>query len=258
MTTRTVGWWIVALAAAVLAGCGPSPPEPPGPPGPSGPSAPSGPPSAPGFVDHFDGPDGLVASPDGAEDTSPWQLTSGSLYRSDGLGWTGDPTDPDTGSAVFRMVSREDGFSDVDVRLRLRVDDFVTTDDTPAQDYDGAHVWLAYRSEFELYALSVDRRDGRLAIKKKCPGGPSNGGTYLDLVQEYTDAEVPLGEWQDVEVTARTADDGSVTLTARRDSFRLSARDTGAGCPPLTGGRVGIRGDNTELFLDDVAVTPLG
>ena len=212
-----------------------------------------------GFVDSFDGPDGLVADP-GSDDDSPWTLTSGSLYRSGGRGWTGHPDDgsgpDDNGSAVFRMVSKADGYTDVTIHLQLLVDDFVSTPGTPEQDYDGAHVWVGYRSEYELYAVSVDRRDGRLAIKKKCPGGPSNGGTYIDLVEEYEDAPVPIGRWQDVLVTYTTGADGSVTISADRDGHRLQANDPGVGCAPLTSGRVGIRGDNAELYFKDIEVTP--
>ncbi|MCE3553490.1 hypothetical protein LWC33_18770 [Pseudonocardia sp. RS11V-5] len=155
------------------------------------------------------------------------------------------------------MVSKADGFVNVTVHLQLLVNGFVTTERTPQQDYDGAHIWVGYRSEYELYAVSVDRRDGRLAIKKKCPGGPSNGGTYTDLVEEYEDAPVPIGHWQDVLVSSTTARDGSVTISAARDGYRLEAHDTGiGGCSPLTSGRVGIRGDNAELYFKDIVVTP--
>jgi hypothetical protein len=60
-----------------------------------------------------------------------------------------------------------------------------------------------------------------------------------------------------VVVTSRTEGDGSVTLTAERDSHRIEAHDDGVGCAPLTSGRVGIRGDNAELLFDDVEVSPL-
>ena len=54
--------------------------------------------------------------------------------------------DDATGSAVFRMVSVERDFNDVDVSVTLRVDELVTTGRTPAQDYDGAHIWVRYES----------------------------------------------------------------------------------------------------------------
>ena len=73
-------------------------------------------------------------------------MTSGSLFRSNGNGWPGRPdaggAPGATGSAVFRMVSVNRDFSDVDMNVVLRVDDLVQTDRTPAQDYDGAHIWV--------------------------------------------------------------------------------------------------------------------
>ena len=81
----------------------------------------------PAIVDNFDGSNGLITAegqpiPPG----EPWQMTSGSLFRDDGTGWSGVPDDA-TGSAVFRMVSVERDFDDVDVSVTLRVDDLVTT-----------------------------------------------------------------------------------------------------------------------------------
>ena len=75
------------------------------------------------IVDTFTGPNGLIASPDQPARTSPWVMTSGSLFRSRNQGWTGRPdegrSEGDNGSAVFRMVSAERRFVDVDIRLRL-------------------------------------------------------------------------------------------------------------------------------------------
>jgi hypothetical protein len=109
-----------------------------------------------------------------------------------------------------------------------------------------------------LYALSVNRRDGTIRIKKKCPGGPSNGGVYLDLLPSQRLA-VPYGLWQQVQATAQSNPDGSVTLGLYRD-YALVARvtDTGAGCAPITvPGRVGIRGDNDDFQVDGLVVRGL-
>lgn len=207
--------------------------------------------------DNFDGPDGLITSSRHPEVTSPlWRLTSGSLFRDRQEGWSG-PINDETESAVFRMVSREADFTDLDMRLRLRLDDFATTTRTPAQDYDGAHIWVRYRSEFELYAISVDRRDGTMIVKKKCPGGPINGGSYYDLGPSQHGAPVPLGDWQQIQVSVRDLPDGSVLINARRDDRMLAVVDHGIGCAALRGpGAVGIRGDNAELRLDDMVVQP--
>lgn len=210
--------------------------------------------------DSFTGADGLIASEDHpVADGSPWTMTSGSLFRQGNEGWTGQPDgggrDGATGSAVFRMVSNERSFADVDVTMRLRVDDLVETDRTPAQDFDGAHLWLRYESEWQLYAVSVDRRDGEMVIKKKCPGGDSNGGTYFDLGSVVTGVAIPLGRWQHVAATIRDLPDGAVAITADRDGTRVEAVDRGVGCAPLRGaGGVGLRGDNADLHFDDIAV----
>jgi hypothetical protein len=215
------------------------------------------------IVDSFAGPDGLIA----AENQPPapgsiWEMTSGSLFRSNGTGSTGRPDAGDApgenGSAVFRMVSLQRDFADVDMDVLLRVDDLVETARTPAQDYDGAHIWVRYQSYKQLYAVSVDRRDGMMIIKKKCEGGPepADGGTYYELTP-LVPAPIPFGQWQHVTVSVRDRPDGSVAINASRDGIPLEAVDTGAGCPPLRGnGRVGIRGDNAELQFASIIINP--
>ena len=77
------------------------------------------------LVDDFDGPDGLImAEGQPVPPGEPWEMTSGSLFRNDGAGWSGVPDDT-TGSTVFRMVSVERDFDNVDVSMALRVDDLV-------------------------------------------------------------------------------------------------------------------------------------
>lgn len=215
-------------------------------------------------LDDFSGPDGLIASEhESAEEDSPWTVTSGSLFRAQGAGWTGVPDEGGrpgmTGSAVFRMVSSDKTFGDVDVTLSLDVVELVTTQRTPPRDYDGAHVWVRYRSPEELYAVSVDRRDGKMVIKKKCPGGDVNGGTYHDLSPVVGGAPIPFGRRQHVLVSVRDLPGGAVAINATRDGTAVSGIDTGIGCAPLTGaGGVGLRGDNAELRFADFVVEPIG
>jgi hypothetical protein len=204
------------------------------------------------IVEDFIGPAGLVTA-EGLPPSGPWQLTSGSLFRDAGTGWTGIPNQS-TGSAVFRMVSVERDFGDLDMTATLQVNDLVTTSRTPAQDYDGAHIWVRYRSDRELYAVSVDRRDDTITIKKKCAGGPDNGGTYYDLNGYEGGAPIPFGAWQDVRVTVRDQPDGSVRISASRDGLHMEAIDSGIGCAPLRRGGVGIRGDNAEMRFGRIRV----
>jgi hypothetical protein len=212
------------------------------------------------IAEMFAGPDELIAAEGtpGSDDAS-WEVTSGTLFRAGGNGWTGHPdaggTPGSTGSAVFRMVSADRRFGDLDMSVTLSVDALVETSRTPAQDYDGAHIWVRYRSDRELYAVSVDRRDGTMIIKKKCPGGDSNGGTYYDLSPSLADVPIPQGQWQHVTVSVRDLPDGTVHVTAARDGVLIEATDNGIGCPALRGdGGVGIRGDNAELRFAGIIV----
>jgi hypothetical protein len=227
------------------------------------------------FQDAFDRPDGLVtnewayrhpADPDAV--VSPdWYLTSGSLFTSGGTAWTGAPDrgEPDAssadgnGSAVFRLVTRRRDFGDVTVSFSLRNDEVVSTASMPAAAWDGVHVFLRYQSPYRLYSASVNRRDGTVVLKKKCPGGPSNGGTYHTLSSPASRA-VPYGEWQRIVTTVRNVTPGSVELRLEIDGTVIaSAVDGGVGCAPIrSAGSVGVRGDNADFRLDDVVVSQLG
>ncbi len=191
-------------------------------------------------------------------------MTSGSLFERNGVGWSGIPDDvsPDstssngTDSAVFRLNTRRGDFRDVAVSFNLRNDGLVTTDRTPAQAYDGVHVWLRYQDQTNLYAISVDRRDGKVAIKKKVTGGSVNGGTYYDLAKQVSHA-VLYGKWIKVRATVHTKSDGTVALALWVDGTRvISALDDGSlGGPPITtAGAVGIRGDNCDFSFANFAV----
>jgi len=147
--------------------------------------------------DSFDYPDGLVTNewafwnrddPRGAR-IANWELDSGSLFARHGRGWTGIPDsrapDPRSSSgnhsAVFRLDTRRRDFGDVEVSFELLDHGLSSTAATPAVAWDGVHVWLRYQSEYQLYYASINRRDDTSVIKKKVPGGASNGGTYYEL-----------------------------------------------------------------------------
>lgn len=223
--------------------------------------------TTPFFVDRFEGADRLITNefaqnhpeePDAV--VSPaWNVTSGSLFVRDGMGWTGPPDHesptPDssaaTGSAVFRAFPRVETAGSSVVSLRLLPIGFL--DDSKPQDWDGVHVLTRVRSDFEFYSVSVLRRDGLVVIKRKVPGGPSNGGTYVTLAS----AEVPItgGDWHDVRVDTIDVD-GAVRIVLWLDGVAvLEATDAGQSAPPITGPtRFGIRGDNLEFTIDDLEV----
>jgi hypothetical protein len=227
------------------------------------------------FSDSFDRPDGLITneyatwnpnSPQAVK-SADWQMTSGSLFAQGGAGSTGVPdgcssaspsSSPCTASAVFRLNSARHDFGDVTVSTDLRVQRLVSTSRTPAVAWDGVHVWLRYQSEESLYYASFARRDGRIVVKKKCPGGSENGGTYYELAPgEVSGFPIPFGAVQHLAAGVVNNADGSVTVTMQRDGATiLTATDRGLGCAPITApGAVGIRGDNAEFSFDEFAVS---
>ena len=203
---------------------------------------------------------GAVVSPD-------WELTSGSLFARQGAGWTGVPDDrapnadssSGTNSAVFRLTTVRDDFHDVAVDLKLRNDGLGQTASTPAVAWDGIHVFLRYQNQRHLYYASINRRDDKVVIKKKIPGGPSNGGTYYSLTPE-SPYPAPYHEWQAVRATVRDNPDGSVAIALYAGGRLLvSAVDDGSvGGPPIRHpGKVGLRGDNADFSFSGFTVTPL-
>jgi hypothetical protein len=240
-----------------------SPPPPPPPP-----------PSGVLFSDSFNYPDGLVTNEyaywtpngSGAVHSPLWEMDSGSLFAKGGRGWSGVPdgTSPDADSmpyndsAVFRLDTKDASFGDVAVSFLLQNNNLVTTSRTPAVDWDGIHVFLRYQTEYWLYYASINRRDNTSIIKKKLPGGSTNGGTYYEIGSSVSH-KVPYGAWQSVKATVKDNPDGSVTIALYDgQGLVVSATDNGVGGPPITApGKVGIRGDNCNFQIDDFVVTGL-
>jgi hypothetical protein len=200
---------------------------------------------------------------DPASTRSPyWIATSGSLFAQGGAGWTGVPdrgtpnpqSSNATDSAVFRVVSRRRDLGNVRVSFELFVQRHAVGPGREPHTYDGVHVWLRYASDTKLYAMSVMRWDGTVVIKRKSPGGPSNGGTYQTLASARS--VMPSGRWVQVDVQAinrrqgvelAIAIDGKVVVRCL-DASRLSLIHPGA---------VGIRADNTEFKFRGFAARPL-
>jgi len=228
--------------------------------------------AAPLLHDDFRGADGLITNERVINDedspapvSSTWIVTSGSLFRRGGWGWTGvpDASSPDvcscqtTGSAVFRMISRRADLGDVSVALRLRTRRLTRTARTPARATDGVHLMLRYRSAEETYYVSVRRRDGHATIKRKSPGGSSNGGTYVTLA-DTTVGPVRAGRVQAIRASATNVA-GGVALALWIDGRRVLAvtdRGQGPGAPLRAPGRIGLRADNADVLFDDLVVRP--
>jgi hypothetical protein len=225
------------------------------------------------FTDTFNRPDGLYTNefafwnPGHPQSpwSSDWELDSGSLFVQGGAGWTGYPdgTEPDAksrrgnNSAIFRMNTKRRNYSDCEISFRLLNQGLTSTRKTPPVAWDGIHIWMHYQNEANLYYASINRRDGTSIIKKKTPGGPSNGGTYYDLSQSVSHP-VRYGQWVNVRASVRNNSNGSVTISLyENDRLIVSAVDNGSvGGPPIRGaGRIGLRGDNANLKFDDFRVT---
>jgi hypothetical protein len=229
--------------------------------------------AGPLLAEVFTRPDGLITnehaswspSDPAAVVSGTWRVTSGSLFADGNTAWTGVPDDrqPDagsahgTGSAVFRLVTRRTDLGDVQVSLRLRNLGLISTASTPPAAWDGVHLFLRYQSQYQLYYASVNRRDATVLVKKKCPGGSENGGTYYLLGDPVGDQPIPVGAWQRLAASVRTNLDGSVSIDIRRNGVLLThVRDRGLGCAPIRQpGAVGLRGDNDQFRFDDFTVT---
>lgn len=195
--------------------------------------------------------------------TSPaWLVTSGSLFVRDGVGYTGAPDrghvdaqSSTTNSGVFRAVTRHDEPADVAVNLRVRILSMLPPSSPVASEWDGVHVFVRYASDAELYVVSVVRRDGLVAIKRKLPGGDINGGRYLTIASGKRPWMV--GQWWRIQVRARTSSDGVRLALIVDDRQVLAGVDRGTdGGFIQDGGRIGVRGDNTEFEFTDVSVVP--
>jgi hypothetical protein len=227
------------------------------------------------FAPKFPTTDGLITNEYAYwNSTSPtavksadWEMTGGSLFAKSGYGWTGKidrlspgPTSTTgTGSGVFRLNTKRYTFGDVRIRLTTQ---FIRLEDNPVAfpvAWDGMHIWLRYQSQYHLYYASVARRDGAVLIKKKCPGGFSNGGTYYTLTPEVKGYPIALGKWRDVGATAVNYPDGSVRITLLvNGNFIVGVNDKGVGCAPIRApGAVGIRGDNAEFLFSKFEVSSL-
>jgi hypothetical protein len=204
--------------------------------------------------------------------SSAWQMTSGSLFSVNGIGWTGVPDDtpPDrysqqhTDSEVFRLNTARGDFADVVQELDARINGFTGSANFPALEWDGVVLWPRYVTEFHLYFAYLLRKDGRVAITKKCPGrvpggGFYNGGSYFDLAAERYLRPTVQGRWYRLASSVQDNRDGSVTIRTFQDGRLVAqATDRGLGCAPITGPtHLGIRSDNVDANLSHYRVYEL-
>lgn len=219
------------------------------------------------------GPNGLITNEYGywnpwdalAVRSNNWWMGSGSFFSRNGVGTSGSPdsTAPDrysersTNSATFRLHTQRADFGSVRQEVSVKVNSWTTA----TQGYEGVVLWPKFVNGQSLYFAYILRKDGKLAMNKKCPGLVAGGdyyqgGSYFPLVNErYYEPTVP-GRWYRLSTTVRDNPDGSVSLAMYRDGIKvMEAVDKGVGCAPLRGGaRLGIRGDNTDFSLNNYVV----
>lgn len=205
-----------------------------------------------------------------AKRSADWENNSGSLFAkptADGPAyWSGVVNDkapnaasnPGTNTAIMRLTTKRADFGNVNVRTKLMINSQTATPSTPKVAWDGVHIFLRYQSEESLYYVSVARRDGAVVVKKKCRGGPSNGGTYYTLTSKsgYLPA---VGRWTFYGASVKTNADNTVTINVTRaDAPIMTYTDKGTGCAAITTpGKTGLRGDNTDFFFKNFTVSSL-
>lgn len=186
---------------------------------------------------------GIIAA--GAPSTI-WEAEAGELSGKRGTGWSNSP--------VLRLFTRRSDFKNVAVSFNLLTRGLDAGSAVAERPWDGVHLWLRYRSEDSHYYASVNRRDGTVVIKKKAAG--PEGATYYALTP-YAPYPVPFDSWQSLRATIHDRVDGSVEIALYAgDALLLSATDDGSqgGSPIVDPGRVGLRGDNAELYLGNFEI----
>ena len=199
--------------------------------------------AAAAFYDSFEYADGPITNAQERPRSGTWDVTSGAMYARGRSAWTD--------SSVFRVITRRSDFRNAVVTFRLRNDRLTARS---GASWHGAHVFLRYQSQYHLYVATYNRRDGGIVIKKKVPGGASNGGTYYTLASGSR--RVPYGVWQTIRASALDQPDGSVRVDLYIDGRRvLSGVDRGVGGSPIRApGKVGIRSDYDAIVFDDFHV----
>jgi hypothetical protein len=218
------------------------------------------------FRDLFDGRDGVITNhhayhePDDVDaHRSPrWEVESGCALQDGNRLWTGEPTTnlPNrdctngTGSAVFRMWTKRTDFEDVAVSFGLRNNGF-----TPeGESWDGVKIYLRRQDGDNFYTAEVNRREGNVIVQRKCDG-------EYELLGGGRAAATParVWEWEDVGGTVVNLSDDEVRVQVIREGeVVLEAIDPAGSCDALRApGRIGVRGDRTEFYVDGIEVRGL-
>lgn len=178
-----------------------------------------------------------------------WDVTSGSLFQTRLGAWSGVPdgVSPDayssngTGSAVFRMVSKQVYQRPIRITVDIENVGLTSTSRTPPVAWDGLHIFCGYQDPDNLYAVTFNRRDNVVIIKKKKAGvytEVSQVGFYAPVYGSDSRFTVELG------TGIALYDFWGVLLAVSIDQDFQS-------------GKVGLRADNCEFLLSRFKVETL-
>jgi hypothetical protein len=222
-----------------------------------------------------------------AKKSPDWTMTSGSLFARDGAFWTGKPDSCDapnadstncTNSDVFRLNSVQKYSGNLSVSVAVKQNSEIHNPACDANDscWHGAHIWLDYQSEYDLYYVSVNRADDTVVIKRKIPCGDDNHGTYKEI-SPYVTHPFKTNQWNTYRAALHHNTDGSNSVSLYDSASGAKPIVTGtdhggtnpnwsADCdtpgkypghayPPLgVSGSVGLRGDFTDMQFKDFTV----
>jgi len=189
------------------------------------------------FDDSFTGTNGLITNEyahwnsDGIN-SPDWDMTSGSVFRQSNMAWTGllDSLTPNkyssdhTNSNVFRLNTFRTFAGNIKVSLALKNNSEIHDPNCGAATNpctNGVHIWLRHLTQYDLYAVSLNRVDNKAVIKRKVPCGPSNDGFYKDLATPVTHAW-SVGTWRTVSDTPSSS--------CRRSAISCSRHSTAPSC----------------------------
>jgi hypothetical protein len=219
------------------------------------------------FTESFSGPDGgtFVSSNAfwgnsdlGFSQNKHWFAESGSMTYAGNAGRIR--------ASTFRMWTRNTSlgsFGDVKVETDLKVNSLPNLRGGTA-GWDGVKFWLRRQlctpepacgrvndpNSQAGYTAEVGLRDGRVYIQKKV-------GSQYTMLSSTPRNPIPYGSWMRVGGVVRNNPDGSVTIQVLRNGKVLvQAVDRGTGGAPLRKpGRIGLRADNVDVNVKNMAVS---